>query len=660
MDYNLCFHSLTDWIIKHLELSQSDWQPFVSKILRGDDMKRAKVFHYLAALSVMLFFVHGLRVVFSVMFGIIYDQVFAGSPGAWLVVSNGLVVLAFLAPALSPRRSGARWLATWVAFVALARILLSVNEAAVRFWGSVAVVAAGGLYLDAQRKNGREILAPAFLAALVLDQVLRLLGWTYDLSLQPVWLPVQVVWSLIIVLWAFRSRRQQPDIEAEIGGWSLWDSLAFGCFLFIEVSLLSLPNAIARWSATPYPVVASLLVFFSLLCLGIVMYIPNVLKRIFTLPWRIGLALVLSLALVSGYFTPGTIALLSLLVAQVLVLFGFSLTLGGESSPRGLSGGSLALGMFFFLLLNYFNAFAFTYPYALPFMRGLGWAVYQAAALLGGLGIVVSRGTTQESVALFVKPAWTVIAGLVVLVLTLISVLPRPVAQAPLEGKLRVATYNIHYGYDTYWHFTLEDISRTLLENEVDIVTMQEVDTGRLTSYAVDDAYYLARRLGMEVLYLPTVEHLTGIAVLYHGQALATNYRLLSSLQEQTGIAQVRMDLGGSPLNAYGIWMGLSEEDTQKQITEALGFIGDNSPAVFGGDFNASPGSPVALAVEDAGFIDPFIALEIDPPPLTDPAIHPSQRIDFVWLHGLTPLRAWVPEALASDHRMVVVEIKIP
>src|SRR3989337_883975 len=51
-------------------------------------------------------------------------------------------------------------------------------------------------------------------------------------------------------------------------------------------------------------------------------------------------------------------------------------------------------------------------------------------------------------------------------------------------------------------------------------------------------------------------------------------------------------------LDAYGIWMGLEDEDTLAQIREALEFIGDQAPATFGGDFNTEPGSPVAQAIE--------------------------------------------------------------
>lgn len=206
----------------------------------------------------------------------------------------------------------------------------------------------------------------------------------------------------------------------------------------------------------------------------------------------------------------------------------------------------------------------------------------------------------------------------------------------------------------------LEEMAQAIESADVDVIALQEVDAGRMTSYAVDDALYLARRLRMNVAYLPAVEHLTGIALLYRGPEVPMDQRLLTSLQEQTGIVGVRLGLKGKHIYAYGIWMGLSEEDTQRQITEALQFIGEKSPATFGGDFNAIPNSPVTEAIEDAGFVDPFIALDITPAPPTSPAVNPKVRIDFVWLRDLTPLRAWVSDSLASDHRMVVVEVAFP
>jgi endonuclease/exonuclease/phosphatase (EEP) superfamily protein YafD len=138
-----------------------------------------------------------------------------------------------------------------------------------------------------------------------------------------------------------------------------------------------------------------------------------------------------------------------------------------------------------------------------------------------------------------------------------------------------------------------------------------------------------------------------------------TEGRLITSLQEQTGVVHVELDWSGRRLHAFGIWMGLEDEDTQTQIEEALAFIGDRTPASFAGDFNAQPGSPVYAAVALAGFLDPFPTLGIVPAPNTSPAVDPQERIDFVWLRGLQPAQAAVSESVASDHRLVVVEVDL-
>jgi endonuclease/exonuclease/phosphatase family metal-dependent hydrolase len=289
-------------------------------------------------------------------------------------------------------------------------------------------------------------------------------------------------------------------------------------------------------------------------------------------------------------------------------------------------------------------------------MRGMGWTVYLTAAAF--LGIAFFRRADAEvgmNVTLpnnVLRPIW----GLVLVMV--FFVWPAKTSDFSSSGTLRAATYNIHYGYDDDWHYTLDRMVQTIEENDCDLVMLQEVDTGRMTSYMVDNAYYLARTLKMQVAYLPTVEHLTGISILYRGPKVSEEFQLISSLQEQTGIIGLPVSVTGRSLHAYGIWMGLSKEDTERQIQEALDFIQARSPAMFGGDFNADPESVVAEAIRMQGFEDPFEVLGVDPAPFTSPAIQPRKRIDFVWVRDLTVKDAWVSESLASDHRMVVVEVE--
>ena len=622
-------------------------------------MMQHRLLRAVEATLVLLFFVQAIRVILSVLFGIIYDQIFAGSPTLWLPVSVGLALLALLAPLAAPREWQRPWLGAMACLAALGRIGLSVNDADVRYWACLIVLAAGGLYLSGLLAARRSMAFPALGGALALDQLLRIAGQTYDVSLRPEALVPQIACSVAVIGVAVAVARRNAAGDIRPSGLGAWAALGIGAALFLESSLLSLGNAVSRWSNAPYPVIAPLLMALTMAPL-----VPRIrfeLNRLLaTSGWaRAGAIGALPIGLMLGYFTKGAVSATGLILAQAAALACLVGILDGRGKGKEGSASTLALGLALLLVLNFLNAFAFTYPYAVPLMRGMGWAVYLLAGLVAGIGVLVQKAAVPSWSDLSARTGIILLVGVAALALAVTAVWPRPADPLPETGTLRLATYNMHYGYDRAWHFTLEQIAQTIEANGVDVVALQEVDTGRLTSYAVDDALYLARRLRMNAAYLSAVEHLTGIALLYRGPQVLPEWQLLTSLQEQTGIVHVPLVVNGQPLHAFGIWMGLSNEDTLRQIGEALAFIGDRSPASFGGDFNAEPGSPVVAAVQEAGFLDPFAALGIELAPLTDPAIEPRLRIDFVWLRGVEPASAWVAESLASDHRMVVVEVRL-
>lgn len=621
-------------------------------------MTQPRYLRIIEAMSVMLFFFQGLTVALSVLFGIIYDQVFAGSPGPWLVISVLLVAAALVASVASPPGPTRTWLAVLASTVGISRVALSINVAEVRFVGSLIVLAAGGLYLAGLLTARRPVVLPAIIGGLALQQVLQAVGLTYDVTLQPWWLPIQIVWGALIVVLAVVVGRRSAAGDRRASQLGVWSGLAIGGVIFVETSLLSLSHALARWSDGSYAFLA-VWTFLVTIALLIPRIRHEVNHRVGTSQaGRAAVAVGLSLAILVAYFSRGFVSAVALMISQCLMLVLLACLIDARSYRPRATGLMLALGLAMVLLLNFLNAFAFTYPYSLPLMRGMGWLPYLLATILAGVGILGQAPVTIPWNELSPRLDFALAFGLVGLAAILLAVSPQPADPLPPSGAIRIASYNIHYGYDRPWHFTLDEIARTIEEGQVDVIALQEVDTGRLTSYAVDDARYLGLRLHMNVAYLPTVEHLTGIALLYKGPEAAFDSRLLSSLQEQTGIIHVPLEIDHRPLHAFAIWLGLKNEDTDRQISEALTFIGGRSPASFGGDFNNGPESSVAAAIKRAGFEDPFITLGIDPPPLTDPAIDPTKRIDFVWLRDLTPRSASVSESVASDHRMVVVEIE--
>jgi len=612
------------------------------------------------AISIILY--QALRVLFSVLFGAIYDALFAETvPMSEVGLILVAVIVGLLTPLAAPRQPRARRPMALVGsvLVLLARVPLTLDIPVARLVASIVIVAAAGVYLTIRLRSAPRDAVRALFLALVADQILRALGHTWDVTLRPDWWPWQVAVSSMLCLlaaWRFRQRGAEETIPAP--GWGIRTGFAWGGWLFLQTSLLTFPNATARWANGSYLLFASLWPLVTLLVWSR--------EDLWTtrrgwVDGLIHLALLL-VGLVLGYMTSGLLAAAGLALAQVTTLILLSsCILLPDPKRRERLGLGLAVGGVLYLILSFAYAFTFTYAYTLDLFRDLGLPVFLVAGLLTGLPALALPAVK----AALPRPSSTRLlaaggVGIGLAVVVFVATLPPQQAPAATGGTVRIATYNVHYGYDTDWHLSLEKQAQTIEDSGAGIVMLQEVDTGRPTSYMIDNAMWLARRLRMEEVYLPTLEHLTGIALLSRYPILDTDTLLLPSELEQTGIIWAELDIDGESLNAFAIWLGLEPEERARQLDAALPFLESHpGPAAFGGDFNSKPGSPVYIRIEGAEFEDPFVTLDLGSPP-SDPAINPTKRIDFVWLRGLTPIDALVADSTASDHRLVVVEASLP
>ena len=148
-------------------------------------MNKTYILRLLETASVTLFFLQALKVIFSILFGIIYDQVFEGPIDTWLFISVLLVVVTFVAPAAIFRQPKSGFLAFLAAVAVVSRVVLTVNDPTISYWGSLGVLLAGGLYMAALYAVERSIFAPGLLLAITLDQTFRAAGYTYDVTLRP-------------------------------------------------------------------------------------------------------------------------------------------------------------------------------------------------------------------------------------------------------------------------------------------------------------------------------------------------------------------------------------------------------------------------------------------------------------------------------------------
>lgn len=619
-------------------------------------MRNSKLLRTVQATALLLFLLQSVRVLFSVLFGVIYDTVFEESfPLARVGVIVVAMVVAFLAPLVGPLRRRERMLWGLSLLAALARVPVTLNLPSVRLWASLVVIAAVGLYLVGLLRWYPHCFPLALVGGLVVDQLLRTAGSTFDLSLRPWWWPVQLALAAGVgfVGWriqAISEEDESPPMRLGLGG-----GLAIGALLFIETSLLDFPNGLARWSGTPYAAAAPLLMAVTLLPLFPWPRRPA--RRFLSGPLG-GLALLFLVmaGLAAGRIVGGGGGLIALLVSQfLLLLIPFDLMTDTDAKRR--TRLPLALGFLLFLVLNFALAFTFTYPYTVEAFRGMGLPVMLVAGAVAALPALRRRPAPIADGAEGASLRRWLYAGLIVAAVAFIaSPCPKSWQEA---GPVRVGTYNIHYGYNTTWQLNLEQMARTIEESGADVVMLQEVDACRITSYGVDNAFWLGRRLGMRAIYQPTLEQLSGIALLTRFPVDATDGALLDSELEQTGIVYTRLEIEGAAVHAYGTWLGLDPEERARQLTDALEFVDQTSPALFGGDLNSVPESPIYERLGAADLTDPFAALGLEAPP-TSPAIEPRHRVDYVWGRGLTPTDAAVLDSLASDHRMVITEWRMP
>ncbi len=611
----------------------------------------------LSAVFALWFYFQGMRALFSRLFGVLYDALFVGPFSAYAAVVVILAFAAFLLPPFLVRlaRPKAMWVAAGIGLL-VSRLALTVENPEWRLYSAMAVVFFGTAVL-AILWNERPDRAPvSVVGALALDQLVRAFGNTLDPTLFDRWLPFQAVLSLLLLWPLFRSSLERIEFE-EAGpyGLSSLGALGVGAFLFMEMSLLDFPNALARWSGVDYTWVAPLLLFMTALALYDMLQtiLEVVLWRIPPGRWLTMALLLLGIAW--GDRGDGWLALTGLLLAQFVLLWSLRGYL--KSGFGGAGAGWLSAGMLIFLLLNFADAFAFTYPYTLEIFRDTGLIIMLVGAFVATMVLLQPWKELISPSISFKVSTWAIFVPLA-LVLVIWQAHPagvRPTAR----DTLRMGTYNIHYGYNAGWKYNLPAIADTIEQSGADVVALQEVDTGRMTSYMVDDSLWLARRLRMNALYLPTIEHLTGIALLTRWPISREEGRLLTSHLEQTGIVGGEIEPGGREVNVYAIWLGLTPQERANQIREAIEFMGERpGPAAMGGDLNSTPDSPVHAAMASAGFVDPFRALGLPDEP-TDPAIEPKDRIDYVWLRGLRPLSARVMPTVSSDHRMVVVEAAV-
>jgi len=243
-------------------------------------------------------------------------------------------------------------------------------------------------------------------------------------------------------------------------------------------------------------------------------------------------------------------------------------------------------------------------------------------------------------------------------------------AQSNTPFTFRVMTYNIQHGAGADEKIDLLRTAEAIKHENPDIVALEEVDKGVERTARRDLTAELAAMTGMTGYFSNNFNFEGGM----YGNAVLTKFPILVATNthyqmihpnEQRGIIQLVLDVNGQKLLFMVTHLDYRSKDNRERllnISEIKRLIRQypGMPMILCGDFNDFPKSAVHKAMEEK--FDDTWELVGHGGGQTYPSPKPTDRIDYIWISkdkSVVPIKAWVPDTQASDHRPLVAEFKL-
>lgn len=511
--------------------------------------------------------------------------------------------------------------------------------------------------------------------------------------------------------------RDGQTVDANHGLLTFWGALGMAGLLFIELSLLALPNAIMGRAGTElYQLFVTLTLIATLLPI-----IPEVRAQVRSLIapfdpttrgwiWLIFVALLVvmgtriqrlpiagsALVPLGGFF---------LVFAQASVsMMWWWLTRPKTNEQRNFAGLWMVFMVAIFGLLVVGDIFTYEYAFVRPFFiagnpslsetlntvalpllrgfRGLGLGIILLSVLLASLPMIQATRRIPWRGGKLLQSALSLVALIVITALASFAARPPLVSGVTNVQTIRIGTYNIHAGYSEFYGFSLPQIAVDIESSGAAVVMLQEVEVGRLTSFGVDQSLWLARRLGMDERFYATNEGIFGLAVLSRVPIAFNDGVLIPSIDIQTGLQRVQIqpdNNANSVITLYNTELGFLllgdglndlEENQQIQLQTIITVIdqhrvndygGQLGRTILAGTFHNVSTAPLMDIARNYGFNDPFAGTNLTLTSTLNRSNLDPARIDYLWVwqQSLPQAGVNVVESNASDHRMAYVAFQI-
>ena len=252
-----------------------------------------------------------------------------------------------------------------------------------------------------------------------------------------------------------------------------------------------------------------------------------------------------------------------------------------------------------------------------------------------------------------------VLSSLLILPLFQLAVWRAPEPRSADVDSLRVATYNIHQGFDLQGMPSLERIAEVVESERPDVIALQEVPRGWVVNGSVDALGWLEQRLRMHSAWGPAADPFWGNALLSRFPIVKVENRPMPNndvLNLARAYLLVTIDVDGQLVQIVATHLhhvGSEARHRIPQVNELITAVDWSQPSVLLGDLNAQPHHAEIRTLGENG-------LSLNQPPVrTYPANRPRRQIDYVMAtEDFTVLESYAVDTEASDHLPLFADLR--